>query len=253
MGRIVLLCLVLTGLAAGCAGGAAHQRVDATPRAAAGNDHAQVTVGVDHVVKPGQTLWRIANVYRVELDELAEVNGIDDPSRLETGQVLFIPGAVVSLDVPAYPAPVDPGGTVAVAPAEPKADADWLWPVRDGEILSGYGAPRRTHRHQGIDIRGRTGQPVLASRAGRVTYSGSNMRGYGRTIILDHGNGLTTLYAHNSSLLVREGQRVDQGQAIARVGSSGNATANHCHFEIRRADRPVDPMTRLRPTREARR
>jgi murein DD-endopeptidase MepM/ murein hydrolase activator NlpD len=253
LGRIVLICLVLAGLAAGCAGVATHQRVGATPRAAAENGQPQVIVGVDHVVKPGQTLWRIANAYRVELGELADVNGIDNPARLETGQVLFIPGAVVSLDVPAYPAPVDPGGTVAAAPGEAEAGSEWLWPLRDGEILSGYGAPRRTHRHQGIDIRGRAGQPVLASRAGRVTHSGSNLRGYGKTIILDHGDGLTTLYAHNSNLLVREGQRVDQGQAIARVGSSGNATANHCHFEIRRADRPVDPMTHLRPTREARR
>ena len=237
--------LVLALVSVGCAGGSAGRQVETTP---------SVAGGVDHVVTRGQTLWRIAKVYGVEIEELARVNGIPDTSSLETGQVLFIPDAAEVLDVPAYPAPLD-SVTAGSSPAAAGDDGNgkWLWPVKNGEILSFYGAPRRTHRHQGIDIRGRSGQPVLATRPGRVTYSGSGMRGYGKTVIVDHGNGMTSLYAHNSSLLVRKGQRVKRGETIARVGRSGNASAEHCHFEIRRRDKPVDPLSYLKPTREARR
>jgi murein DD-endopeptidase MepM/ murein hydrolase activator NlpD len=228
-----------------------RQPVETTPVTSAEAQPA-TTDGVNHVVERGQTLWRIARTYGVDVDELARVNGISDSARLEVGQVLFIPNAKEALDVPPYPAPLDSGATVPTAPDDP-VGGGWIWPVQNGEILSYYGAPRRTHRHQGIDIRGRSGQPVRAARSGRVTYSGSGMRGYGKTVIIDHGNGLSTLYAHNSNLLVRKGERVERGETIARVGRTGNASTDHCHFEIRKRDRPVDPLTYLAPAREARR
>ena len=231
-------------LTVGCAAGHG-QTPHSTPstvearavESAAGTDPA----GVTHVVERGQTLWRIARAYGVELDELARINRIEDPTDMKIGLKLFIPRAVAVLDVP----PAD----IAAAPGP--GEADWVWPVNDGAMLSGFGAPRRTHRHKGVDIGGRHGQPVLASRAGRVVYSGSGMRGYGKTIIVDHGDGTSSLYAHNSVLLVRLGERVEQGQSIARVGRTGNATTNHCHFEIRLNDRRVDPMRWLTPGRRA--
>ena len=88
---------------------------------------------------------------------------------------------------------------------------------------------------------------MVAAKSGRVVYSGAGMRGYGKTIILDHGQGYRSLYAHNSALLVRVGQRVDTGQSIARLGRTGNATTDHCHFEIRRNDVPVDPLLYVSP------
>ena len=256
---LLAVALVLSLVAVGCAGGGTRHPVESTPPTSVSPPPATVNVdaaavGVDHVVLRGQTLWRIAKVYGVEIEELARANGISDTSSLETGQVLFVPGAAEVLNVPAYPAPLD---SASAAPRPEKVDdpgsAKWLWPVKHGEVLSYFGAPRRTHRHQGIDIRGRSGQPVRATRPGRVTYSGSGMRGYGKTVIVDHGRGLSSLYAHNSSLLVRKGQRVERGEVIAKVGRSGNASTEHCHFEIRRRDKPVDPLGYLRPTREARR
>lgn len=253
--------LVLVLVTLGCAGGSARDKVETTPTTTASRatpardgEPAPSGAGVRHVVARGQTLWRIAKVYGVDIDELAEVNGISDTSSLKTGQVLFIPGVDEVRHVPPYPEPIDS----ALAPPMPPETADdgdgrWLWPVKNGEVLSYYGAPRRTHRHKGLDIRGRSGQLVLATRSGRVTYSGSGMRGYGKTVIVDHGGGMSSLYAHNSSLLVRKGERVKRGEAIARVGRSGNASTEHLHFEIRRRDRPVDPLGYLRPTREARR
>ena len=246
---LVAVALVLSLVAVGCAGGGTRR-----PATTADVDASASSIGVDHVVLRGQTLWRIAKVYGVEIEELARANGISDTSSLETGQVLFVPGTAEVLHVPAYPAPLDSAS--AATPPEKIDDpgnAKWLWPVKQGEVLSYFGAPRRTHRHQGIDIRGRSGQPVRAARPGRVTYSGSGMRGYGKTVIVDHGHGLSSLYAHNSSLQVRKGQRVERGEIIAKVGRTGNASTEHCHFEIRRRDKPVDPLGYLRPTREARR
>jgi murein DD-endopeptidase MepM/ murein hydrolase activator NlpD len=205
-------------------------------------------IGVRHVVEAGQTLWRIAKVYEVAVDELARANGIDDPASLVIGQSLLVPGATDVRDVPPYPAPV----TGISPPVSPHvARSSFGWPVSGGRVLSGYGVPRRTHRHKGIDIGGRLGQSVRAAEAGRVVYSGSTLRGYGKTIIIDHGDDLQSLYAHNSDLLAREGDRVQRGQAIARLGRTGNASTEHCHFEIRRNDVPVDPMLYLRRETES--
>jgi murein DD-endopeptidase MepM/ murein hydrolase activator NlpD len=85
----------------------------------------------------------------------------------------------------------------------------------------------------------------VAARAGRVVYSGDKLSGYGKLVILDHGDGLQTLYAHGLELLVRVGDAVEKGQPIARVGRTGNATTEHCHFEIRKDRLPVDPLPYL--------
>lgn len=223
-----LLCLALL-IGGGCAGGRSAQPRTVPVR----TDPQPERGGIHHVVQPGQTLWRIAKAYGVPLDELAEANGIADPSRIVTGQRLFVPGASELLEIEPY---------VPVAAA-----SGWIWPVGAGRILSPFGAPRKTHRHRGLDIGGRSGQAVVAARAGRVVYSGAGMRGYGKTVILDHGGGLRSLYAHNSALLVRVGQKVATGQSIARLGRTGNATTDHCHFEIRRNDVPVDPLLYVRP------
>lgn len=120
-----------------------------------------------------------------------------------------------------------------------------IWPA-SGPITSPYGW--RTHPifgtsryHSGIDIGADYGDTVVAADSGVVIYS-DWMGGYGKAVIIDHGNGITTLYGHNSELLVAEGQQVRKGQAIARVGSTGYSTGPHCHFEVRQNGSPVDPM-----------
>lgn len=120
-----------------------------------------------------------------------------------------------------------------------------IWPLY-GEITSEYGW--RTHPiygdsryHSGMDIGGDYGLPIVAAAAGIVTYSGW-ISGYGYAVIIDHGGGISTLYGHNESLAVGEGQTVSQGQVIAYCGSTGNSTGPHCHFEVRENGEPVDPM-----------
>jgi len=238
-----------TWLAVGCAG--AHREtlpVRAVAPSPAARDTDPVPGGVRHTVLAGQTLWRIARVYGVTVETLARANRIDQPTSLEIGQRLLVPGAPALLEVPPYPAPL-PGDPVA-APTLPDGRR-FVWPVEGGRILSSYGVPRPNHRHQGIDIAGRPGQPVRAAAPGRVVYSGSTLRGYGKTVIIAHDDDLRSLYAHNSVLLAREGEQVKRGQTIARVGRTGNASTEHCHFEIRRNDVPVDPMPWLKTETES--
>lgn len=119
-----------------------------------------------------------------------------------------------------------------------------IWPVH-GVITSEYGW--RTHPifgtskyHSGLDIGADYGDTIVAADGGTVIYAGW-LGGYGNAVIIDHGGGLTTLYGHNDSLLVGEGQQIGQGQAIALCGSTGYSTGPHCHFEVRVDGSPVDP------------
>lgn len=124
----------------------------------------------------------------------------------------------------------------------------FIWPV-SGPITSPFGW--RDHPvlgdvrfHSGIDIGAGYGETVVAADTGVVTYAGW-MDGYGKTIMIDHGGGIVTLYGHSSELLVSEGQRVAKGQAIMLVGMTGYATGPHCHFEVRQNGSPVSPMSYL--------
>jgi murein DD-endopeptidase MepM/ murein hydrolase activator NlpD len=110
-------------------------------------------------------------------------------------------------------------------------------------MSSPFGMRGRRH-HYGVDLRARHGDPIFAARGGTVRFAGS-MRNYGLTIILDHGGGVSTLYAHASSLYVTAGQWVDQGVVIGAVGATGNATGPHLHFEIAWAGRQIDPVPLL--------
>ena len=117
-----------------------------------------------------------------------------------------------------------------------------IWPAR-GPVTSEYGQ-RWGRLHAGIDIGGGTGAPIWAAQAGTVIFSGVQ-NGYGQTIIIDHGGGLTTLYAHQSRRIAPDGQRVSRGQTIGLVGSTGHSTGSHLHFETRENGSPVNPRRYL--------
>jgi murein DD-endopeptidase MepM/ murein hydrolase activator NlpD len=119
------------------------------------------------------------------------------------------------------------------------------WPV-NGPLASPFGR-RDGKPHDGIDLAVKEGTRVQAACAGMVAYAGEKLRGYGRLIILAHDGGLATVYAHNSQLLVKEGDAVVRGQEIARSGATGHVTAPHLHFEVRRDNRPEDPLKYLPP------
>ncbi len=126
------------------------------------------------------------------------------------------------------------------------SDDPFSWPVQGGMIFSPFGK-RRGRLHAGVDIAAPYGTLVYAARDGLVTFSGRK-HGYGNVVIVDHGDGFATLYAHNSKNVVRQGDRVVRGQLIARVGATGNATGAHCHFEIRKTNIALDPTRYLSST-----
>jgi lipoprotein NlpD len=134
----------------------------------------------------------------------------------------------------ATPAPtgIVPGATVTATDDE---RLSWMWPA-DGRILATFDEGK----NKGIDIAGRAGQGVMAAGAGRVMYAGSGIRGYGNLVIVKHSNSLLSAYAHNRTILVKEGQSVAKGDKIAEMGDSDSDTVK-LHFEIRQQGKPVDP------------
>jgi murein DD-endopeptidase MepM/ murein hydrolase activator NlpD len=136
-------------------------------------------------------------------------------------------------------------GNPTPASGPTSGNARFIWPV-NGAVTSGFG-PRRhpisggSRMHNGIDIGASSGTPIKAADDGTVVMAGSN-GGYGNWTLVDHGGGLATGYAHQSSIGVSRGQRVSRGEVIGRVGSTGASTGPHLHFEVRINGDPVDPM-----------
>lgn len=147
--------------------------------------------------------------------------------------------------------PATPQAKADTAPTEPaKADADpetgdiaWAWPAK-GKVIAGFSDAANA---KGIDIAGEQGQPVFAAAPGKVIYSGSDLRGYGKLVIIKHNKTYLSVYAHNSQILVKEGQQVKQGQKIAEMGSSDTDRVK-LHFEIRQQGKSVDPAKFLSGT-----
>ncbi len=184
--------------------------------------------GAYHTVQEGETLERIAKTYGVDPAVIVAypLNGLSEPVTLQAGQKLVIPGGRRDL-------------RLAKPPLSP--DYPFAWPLW-GEISQGY-----KPGHLAIDIAGPYDTPVYAARAGRVTFSGFSDVGYGYTVILDHGDGLTSLYGHLKGDYVAVGQWVKRGEIIGRLGSTGNSTGPHLHFEIRRKGERQNPLHFLPP------
>jgi murein DD-endopeptidase MepM/ murein hydrolase activator NlpD len=191
-----------------------------------------------HVVAPGENLYRIALHYGVSVEDIARANGIRDETQLEVGTRLTIPRPKRGAgEQPLLP----PERLRAIAQNDALEDGGlrFAWPLH-GIVTSRYGW-RRSRMHEGIDIAARSGTPVHAAEAGHVIFA-SRLGGYGNVVVLRHGKVYETVYAHNRRFRVKKGARVRKGDVIAEVGATGNASAPHLHFEIRRNDDPRDPL-----------
>ncbi len=189
--------------------------------------------GVTHTLQPGENLYRLSRFYGVSVDDIVSANEIVDVTQLSVGQRIWIPGAKRGA--------AGPGGSGASGSASPFAgDLDLIWPVR-GKPGSRFGG-RNGRGHDGLDIPAREGTPIVAAAAGRVIHSGSDLGDYGRVVILKHAGHYSTVYAHNRRNRVDKGDFVEKGQVIGEVGSSGNASGPHVHFEVRRDRKPMDPL-----------
>lgn len=195
---------------------------------------------VVYTVQKGDILNRIARQFNVSINEIVKVNGIVNPNILSIGQELIIPGVQNTTPVSGADSPTR---LRSVSTANRGSISNFLWPCI-GQITSHYG-PRNNGFHHGLDIAAPRGTEVKVARSGIVEFAGW-LNIYGRTVIVNHGNGNQTLYAHNNQTLVKEGDQVVAGQAVATIGSTGNATGPHVHFEIIMDGKRVDPIRFLR-------
>lgn len=235
-----------------------------------GFDIDKIWLGQELTVSAAVPLLSVKTVDRVEYqDEIAySTEWVDDDSMYQgesrvitagvngvanvTANVSYVDGVESSRDVISSVTVTEPvTRVVAVGTKErPKtmASGTFAWPT-SGRLTSTFGGRSSpggigSTNHKGIDIAGSRGLAINASDGGTVTYAGW-MSGYGYLVIIDHGNGFQTYYGHNSKLLVSVGEKVYKGQQIAKMGSTGNSTGNHCHFEIRLYGTPVNPLNYL--------
>ncbi|HZP43581.1 MAG TPA: LysM peptidoglycan-binding domain-containing M23 family metallopeptidase, partial [Candidatus Binatia bacterium] len=195
--------------------------------------------GLRHRVERGETLYRIGKAYGVSYQELARVNHLANPDRIEVGQEIVIPHASRELPVQM----ITPDAARADRPALPElpsGPAPFVWPVAGGVLSSDFGPRGETH-HDGIDISTPEGTPVHAARAGRVLYA-DRLRGYGNLVIVEHGDGYATVYAHNRENKAHVGDDVRQGDVIASVGRTGTTSGPNLHFEIRKDNVARNPL-----------
>ena len=231
--------------------------------------------GVYHRVEPGQTLYRISRAYDMDEIYLARVNGVSDPTQLQVGTRLYIPGAASVrriADVPnpeplksstvRPPAPQYKTPPPAKVPSKPavvhKAPqkkinkpqiakaagmVQLLWPLQ-GSILRSFGTAAKGGG-KGLEIAANEQSEVKAAAAGKVIYSGDGVKGYGHLIILQHENDFYTVYGFNSRNLVGQGDFVSQGEKIALSGSPPGGGQPRLHFEVRKKKVAVDPILYL--------
>lgn len=201
-----------------------------------------------HVVRAGETLFSISRASGVSVADIASANRLRAPYSLSVGQSLRIPGGKgVSVQREAA-VPVEDVADIArnvsydAAPIKPPSIFDW--PVQ-GAIIGSYGLSDGGKRNDGVNIAAPVGTPVRAAADGEVVYRGAELEGYGNLLLVKHEDGFVTAYAHNDAMLVKKGDRVRQGQVIAKVGQTGSAKEPQLHFEIRQNLKSVDPVSML--------
>ncbi len=241
-------------------------------------DAAETPQGRFHTVKPGETGIAIARAYGVPWSRLVTLNQLKPPYALEVGDRLRLPSRQqvaaqspaerarsTRLDIddlitggepaeggklvtgggpPARGAPPPPAAVAAATPAPVVAptgpEPHFVWPV-EGRLLSGFGPKPGGRFNDGVNLKAQAGEAVRAAADGVVAYAGDAIPGFGNLLLVKHAGGWVSAYAHNQALLVTRGDRVRQGEPIARAGATGAVTEAQVHFELRRGRAPVDP------------
>jgi murein DD-endopeptidase MepM/ murein hydrolase activator NlpD len=203
--------------------------------------------GTYYTVKKGDNLYRIGKRYGVTSDAIVRANGIDDVTSLRVGAKLWIPTGRGSVTKGARPAAAKRSNTTelrrrAREEARKEAQLAFSWPLK-GTLTSSFGRRGRGD-HEGIDVSAPRGTSIRASESGKVIHSGK-LGDYGKVVIVKHAGNFRSVYAHARKTHVRKGSFVEKGDRIAEVGSTGNATAPHLHFEIRRREIPKNPLLYL--------
>ena len=200
--------------------------------------------GVKYKVKRGETIYSIAKAYQVDAQNIIDYPfntfSNDETFALSAGQELIIPEGIkpseIIIDTKKYT-------TQTVAPiAGVVGEGNFMWPT------SGMITQKFSWYHRAVDIANRSNPSIVASQGGTVVTAGWNAGGYGNYVVVDHGNGYRTLYAHmlNGSVLVKAGQKVSQGQKLGTMGSTGRSTGTHLHFEVQSTGGNINPLSVLK-------
>ncbi len=209
----------------------------------------------EYVVQPGDTLFRIASKTGRSANDIARWSNLQDPDKLEAGQVLRVapPGGAASASAGPAPDASSPRGARNAdaerarpprarepEPAAPPASrrSDWGWPA-PGQVIAGFNGSS----NKGIDIAANPGDPVVSMGAGKVAVT-EMLRGYGSVVMVDHGGSYMSVYTNLRTVMVKQGQRVERGQKIADIGGGEGGRAK-LHFEIRYRGNAVDPRQYL--------
>ena len=209
-----------------------------------------------HVVRPGDSVYVISQRYAVSQYQLAQLNFLKPPFELKIGQKLQLPNSldfsVLDVGLPdgvsgtniAQPAP-----TKTSVPAAPRkrfvapslaGSSGFSWPVQ-GEIITEFGPSQRGVHNDGVNIAASEGASVGAAAKGRVAFVGTNIKSFGKLVLVKHDGGIITAYAHLGDISVTEGDIVTAGQSIGTIGRSGRVDSPQLHFEIRKSRQPIDP------------
>jgi murein DD-endopeptidase MepM/ murein hydrolase activator NlpD len=211
-----------------------------------------------HIVRPGDSVYVISQRYAVSQYQLAQLNFLKPPFELKIGQKLQLPNSldfsVLDVGLPdgvsgtniAQPAP-----TKTSVPAAPRkrfvapslaGSSGFSWPVQ-GEIIAEFGPSQRGVHNDGVNIAASEGASVGAAAKGRVAFVGTNIKSFGKLVLVKHDGGIITAYAHLGDISVTEGDIVTAGQSIGTIGRSGRVDSPQLHFEIRKSRQPVDPRS----------
>src|SRR3989338_75134 len=189
--------------------------------------------GIAYVIQSGDTLSAIAKEYGTTIEKILASNNLESAGSIKARQKIIIPDGKLG-----YSAPARTRSIYSSSSGDPSVN-NFLWPSNSKRITQYY-----SWRHHAIDIGAQSGAPIYASRAGRIERAGWST-GYGYNMIINHGGGVKTLYAHASKLYVQHGDQVEQGEVIGAVGSSGWSTGPHVHFEIIINGAKINPLSYL--------
>jgi len=168
-------------------------------------------------------------MYNAELEDIVRINGLSDSSNIAYGQKIVIPNAFQRANTASLATNFDS-----------KYDNDFIWPSK-GKVIATFRQKYDGVSNKGIDILTETNQDVLASRTGKVIFIGE-LPGYGKTIIIDHHDGFSSVYCGNSYIGVKTGDEVQQGMVVAKTGQSPRKDSGSLHFEIRKKHKPQNPL-----------
>ena len=211
-----------------------------------------------HIVRPGDSVYVISQRYAVSQYQLAQLNYLKPPFELKIGQKLQLPNSldfsVLDVGLPdgvsstniAQPTPTENSVPAAprkrfVAPSL-ASSSGFTWPVQ-GEIITEFGPSQRGVHNDGVNIAASEGASVGAAAKGRVAFVGTNIKSFGKLVLVKHDGGIITAYAHLGDISVKEGDIVTAGQSIGTIGRSGRVDSQQLHFEIRKSRQTVDPRS----------